>query len=401
MITGFAGYDSPTSSNWISMEVRRYPMRTNYEVIVIGGGQAGLATGYYLSQQGIDFVILDAGGRIGDQWRSRWDSLRLFTPAKFDGLPGMLFPGPAFTFPTKDEFGDYLENYAAHFNLPVKSGITVKRLSQENGRFIVQADDLRLDARQVVVAMANYQKPKMPGFANQLDPGILQLHSSQYRNPGQLQEGGVLIVGAGNSGAEIAVEVGRSHPTWLSGRSTGNIPFRIQGAASRLFLARLMLRFLFHKVLTLDTPIGRKIRPQVLARGGPLIRVMERDLLAAGIERVPRTTGVRDGLPLLSDGGVLQVANLIWCTGYEPGFDWIDLPVLSKEEPGHERGVVPQVPGLYFTGLHFLYALSSAMIHGAGRDARYIAGQIVVRAKRDQPVTTSEHNRPDAVLLGK
>jgi putative flavoprotein involved in K+ transport len=376
-------------------------MRTTYEVIVIGGGQAGLATGYYLSQQGIDFVILDANQRIGDQWRNRWDSLRLFTPAEFDGLPGMPFPGPAFAFPTKDEFADYLENYAARFSLPVKTGIKVNRLAMENGWFIVQAGELRLEARQVVVAMANYQKPKLPGFANQLDPGILRLHSNQYHNPGQLRDGGVLIVGAGNSGAEIAVEVGRSHPTWLSGRSTGNIPFRIQGAASRLFLARLLLRFLFHKVLTLDTPIGRKIRPQVLARGGPLIRVKERDLLAAGIERVTRTAGVRDGLPLLSDGRVLQVANLIWCTGYEPGFDWIDLPVLGKGEPRHKRGVVPQVPGLYFTGLHFLYALSSAMIHGAGRDAHYIAGQIVVRAKRDQPETTSERNRPNAVLLGK
>jgi putative flavoprotein involved in K+ transport len=375
-------------------------MRTTYEAIVIGGGQAGLATGYYLSQQVIDFVILDASRRTGDPWRNRWDSLRLFTPAKFDGLPGMPFPGPAFAFPTKDEFADYLENYAAHFKLPVVTGVKVSCLSKENGRFIVQAGDLRLEAGQVVVAMANYQKPKLPEFATQLDPRILQLHSSQYHNPGQLQEGGMLIVGAGNSGAEIAVEVGRSHPTWMSGRSTGSIPFRIQGTASHLFLAGLMLRFLFHKVLTVGTPIGRKIRPQVLARGGPLIRVKEKDLLAAGIERVPRTTGVRDGWPLLADGRVLEVANVIWCTGYEPGFDWIDLPVLGEKEPRHARGVVSQAPGLYFTGLNFLYALSSAMIHGTGRDARFIAGQIAARARGNQPETTSERNRPD-VVLGK
>jgi putative flavoprotein involved in K+ transport len=380
------------------MEFRRFSMRKTYDAIVIGGGQAGLATGYYLSQQGIDFMILDAGQRIGDQWRNRWDSLRLFTPAEFDGLPGMPFPAPAFSFPTKDEFADYLENYAAHFNLPVKTGITVKRLSQEGGRFTVQAADLRLEARQVVVAMANYQKPRLPDFADQLDPGILQMHSSQYHNPGQLRDGAVLIVGAGNSGAEIAVEVGLAHPTWLSGRSTGNIPFRVQGAASRLFLARLTLRFVFHKVLTVNTPIGRKIRPNVLRRGGPLIRVKEKDLLAAGIERVPRTAGARDGLPLLSDGRLLDVTNVIWCTGYEPGFDWIDLPGLDGEEPRHERGVVPQVPGLYFTGLHFLYALSSAMIHGAGRDAHYIARQIAVRARGHRPEMAGERDRPKMVL---
>jgi putative flavoprotein involved in K+ transport len=376
-------------------------MRKVYETIVIGGGQAGLATGYYLSRQGSDFVILDASQRTGDAWRSRWDSLRLFTPAEFDGLPGMPYPGPAHTFPTKDEFADYLENYATHFNLPVKTGAKVSRLSKENGRFIVQVGEIRLEARQVVVAMANYQKPKLPEFADQLDPTILQLHSSQYHNPGQLRAGGVLIVGAGNSGAEIAVEVGRNHPVWMSGRSTGNTPFRIQGAASRLFLARLMLRFLFHKVITVNTPVGRKIRPKALAQGGPLIRVKDRDLSAAGIVRVPRTVGVRDGLPLLADERVLDVANVIWCTGYSPGFDWIDLPILDAGEPRHERGVVSQVPGLYFTGLHFLYALSSAMIHGAGRDARYIAERIADRAKGVQRGVVGEPNQPDTMLLGE
>ena len=376
-------------------------MRKVYETIVIGGGQAGLATGYYLSRQGSDFVILDASQRTGDAWRSRWDSLRLFTPAEFDGLPGMPYPGPAHTFPTKDEFADYLENYVAHFNLPVKTGAKVSRLSKENGRFIVQVGEIRLEARQVVVAMANYQKPKLPEFADQLDPAILQLHSSQYHNPGQLQAGGVLIVGAGNSGAEIAVEVGRNHPVWMSGRSTGNIPFRIQGAASRLFLARLMLRFLFHKVITVNTPVGRKIRPKALAQGGPLIRVKDRDLSAAGIVRVPRTVGVRDGLPLLADERVLEVAHWIWCTGYSPGFDWIDLPILDAGEPRHERGVVSQVPGLYFTGLHFLYALSSAMTHGAGRDARYIAERIADRAKGVQRGVVGEPNQPDTMLLGE
>jgi putative flavoprotein involved in K+ transport len=168
----------------------------------------------------------------------------------------------------------------------------------------------------------------------------------------------------------------------MSGRDTGHLPFRIEGAASRLLLAPIALRFVFHRVLTIDTPIGRKVRPKVLFRGGPLIRVKPEDLAAAGVSRVPRTIGVRDGLPLLEDGHILDVANVIWCTGYHPGFSWIDLAVFANNgEPIHRRGVVTNEPGLYFVGLHFLYAMSSTMIHGVGRDAEHIAETIVARSR--------------------
>jgi putative flavoprotein involved in K+ transport len=347
-----------------------------YDTIVIGGGQAGLATGYYLRQQGRDFVILDANERIGDSWRDRWDSLRLFTPARYNGLPGMPFPAPAHAFPAKDDMADYLEAYAAHFELPVRTGVQVDRLSKPGGRFVVKAGDLRLESDNVVVAMATFQKPRVPPFARELDPGIVQLHSSDYRNLSQLQDGGVLVVGAGNSGSEIALEAARRHPTWMSGRHPGHVPFRIEGVAARLLLVRLVLRVLFHRVLTVQTPMGRKLRPKALTRGGPLIRVKPEDLAAAGVERVPRTVGVRDGLPVLEDGRVLDVANVVWCTGFHSGFSWIDLPVLGDQEPMHERGVVAGEPGLYFVGLNFLYALSSTMIHGVGRDARRVARAI-------------------------
>ncbi len=362
------------------------------QTIVIGGGQAGLSVGYHLARRGLPFVILDANERIGDSWRKRWDSLRLFTPARYDGLAGMPFPAPAFTFVTKDEMADYLEAYAARFALPVRTGVRVERLSRHGDRFVVTAGDLRFEAENVVVAMSNYQQPRVPPFAHELAPGIIQLHSSEYRNPSQLRDGGVLIVGAGNSGAEIAVEVARGHPTWLSGRDTGNVPFRIDGTASRLILSRLTLRFVFHRVLTVRTPIGRKMRPRALAHGGPLIRVKPRDLVAVGIERVPRTTGVRDGLPVLENGRVLAVANVIWCTGFHPGFSWIDLPVFGMDEPLHERGVVPGEPGLYFVGLPFLYALSSAMIHGVGRDAEHIVRVIAARSRAARPA--GEGRRP-------
>jgi putative flavoprotein involved in K+ transport len=351
------------------------------QTVVIGAGQAGLSVGYHLARRGLSFVILDGNERIGDTWRRRWDSLRLFTPARFDGLAGMPFPVPTHRFPTKDEMADYLETYAARFDLPVRTGVKVDRLSKEGERFVVAAGDLRFEADNVVVAMANYQRPRVPAFATDLDPGIVQFHSIDYRNPSQLREGGVLIVGAGNSGAEIAMEVARSHRTWMSGRDTGHVPFRIEGAAARLLLVRLVLRFLFHRVLTVKTPMGRKMRPKVLTHGGPLIRVKPKDLAAAGVERVPRTAGVRDGRPVLEDGRVLDVANVIWCTGFHPGFSWIDLPVFGEREPLHERGVVPTVPGLYFVGLDFLYALSSTMIHGVGRDADRVAGAIAARAR--------------------
>ncbi len=350
------------------------------KTVVIGGGQAGLSVGYHLAKRSLPFVILDANERIGDSWRARWDSLRLFTPARYNGLDGMTFPAPPHSFPRKDEMADYLEAYAARFDLPVRTGVRVNGLSRNGNGFVVDAGIRRFEADNVVVAMANYQCPRVPSFARELDPGIVQLHSSEYRNPSQLQDGGVLIVGAGNSGSEVAMEVARDHPTWMSGRSTGHIPFRIEGTAARLLLVRLVIRFLFHRVLTVRTPMGRKLRPKVLTRGGPLVRVKPTDMASAGIERVPKTAGVKDGQPVLEDGRVLDVANVIWCTGYEAGFSWIDLPVLGEEEPMHERGIVNSQPGLYFVGLHFLYALSSTMIHGVGRDAERIAKAIAVRS---------------------
>ncbi len=349
------------------------------QTIVIGGGQAGLSVGYHLARRGLPFLILDANQRIGDSWRSRWDSLRLFTPARYDGLAGMPFPASAHAFPTKDEMADYLERYAAHFRLPVRSGVKVDGLSRRGERFIVTAGEQRFEAENVVVAMSNYQKPVVPPFARQLAPGITQLHSMDYRNPSQLRDGGVLIVGAGNSGADIAMEVAKDHETWLSGRDTGHVPFRIEGLAARLILVQLVLRILFHRVFTVSTPLGRKIRPKVLAQGGPLIRVKPRDLAAAGVQRVPRTAGVRDGHPVLEGGRVLEVTNVIWCTGFAPGFSWIQLPVLGEDEPMHQRGVVSCEPGLYFVGLEFLYAFSSVMIHGVGRDAERIAQAIASR----------------------
>ena len=361
------------------MEAVREP--EHIQTVIIGAGQAGLSVGYYLARQGLPCVILEANARVGDTWRQRWDSLRLFTPARFDGLAGMPFPAAGNAFPTKDEMAAYLESYAAHFHLPVRTGLRVQRVSRNGDRYLIEAGPLRLEADHVVVAMATYQQPRVPAFARELSPDIVQLHSSEYRNPGQLRPGAVLIVGAGNSGAEIARELAATHRTWLSGRDVGHVPFRIDGLLARLVLARLVLRGVFHRLLTLGTPLGRKVMPGAISRGGPLIRVKPRDLDAVGVERVPRAAGAKDGLPVLEDGRVLEAANVIWCSGFQPGFSWLDLPVFGEDgRPVHERGVARGEPGLYFVGLHFLYALSSTMIHGVARDAQHVARVIASRA---------------------
>jgi putative flavoprotein involved in K+ transport len=355
-----------------------------FETVIVGGGQAGLATGYHLARRGRPFVILDAGRRVGDPWRARWDSLRLYTPARYSGLPGWDFPADAWHYPDKEEVADYLEAYAARFELPVRSGTRVDGLTRRGDGFLVTAGDRRFEAANVVVASGAYHHPRVPEFAPQLDPAILQLHSTRYRRPSELREGGVLVVGAANSGAEIALEVSATHPTRVSGPHPGSEPARAGGRADRLTTPAVW--FTFSRVLSVDNPVGRRLRPKLLTAGAPLARVRRRDFAAAGVERVPRTVGVRDGLPLLEDGRVLEVANVVWCTGFRHDFGWIDLPVLEPGgEPRHDRGVVASQPGLYFVGLFFLTSIVSALIGGVGRDADHVAATIDARATASAP----------------
>ncbi len=369
------------------MESDRQQQRV--QVVVIGGGQAGLSVGYCLQRAGLSFVILEANGRVGDSWRRRWDSLRLFTPARYDGLIGMPFPADPFSFPTKDDMADYLEAYADRFALPVHTGVKVDRLSREGRLYTIAAGTRRYIADHVVVAMASYQAPRVPGFAQSLDSRIVQLHSSEYRNPSQLRPGGVLLVGAGNSGADIALELAKTHRTWLAGRDTGQVPFRIESRIARLLLP-VLFRFVFHRILTVDTPIGRRVRPNIISKGAPLIRVKASDLAASGVERTGRVAGVTEGRPRLEDGRVLDVTNVIWCTGFDGGFSWIDLPVVAADgEPIHRSGVVPGEPGLYFVGLHFLHSMSSTMIHGVERDARRIGNTIATRVRAESAAPVS------------
>ncbi|KQW04729.1 portal protein [Leifsonia sp. Root4] len=359
---------------------------TTVDTVVIGGGQAGLAIGYFLAKQGRDFVILDTHERIGDAWRLRWDSLRLFTPAKYDGLPGMRFPGDRLGFPTKDEVADYLESYAARFQLPVQTGVRVDRVRFEDGCFIATADGHRWESNNVVLTTGGQHAPKVPEFAARLAPDIVQLHSSGYRNPAQLPTGPTLVVGVGNSGAEIARELIQTLPTSLAGKAAGELPIHHGRAAARFALP--VVRFLGLHVLTLRTPLGRQALATLGVHADPLIRTKVRDLADAGVSLVPRVTGVRDGRPVLADGRVCEVSSVIWCTGYRNEFDWVEVPAFDEEgRPRHHRGVVRSVPGLYVLGQELLFAAVSATLPGIGRDAAYLARQLAAGAR------SPEHRR--------
>jgi putative flavoprotein involved in K+ transport len=361
-----------------------------FDTVIVGGAQAGLATGYHLATRGRPFVILDASERIGDPWRKRWDSLRLYSPAAYDGLPGMRFPARRASFPTTHEMADYLEAYARHFDLPVRSGTTVETLSREGGRYVLNAGEQTFEAENVVVATGVMQKPFVPSFAPELGPHIRQLHSNDYRNHSQLQEGGVLVVGASHSGADIAYEAAAEHETILSGPDTGQIPASVETRRGRVGFRGLF--FLGSHVLTVDTPLGRKMRPHIRHGGAPLLRYRKKDLRAAGVERVlARTVGVQDGMPVLDDGRVVDVQNVIWCTGFRRDFSWIRIPFEVGEDgyPVQYHGIVGSAPGLYFVGLLFLHSFTSMLIGGTGRDAERVAKHIATRPARVEAPATS------------
>jgi putative flavoprotein involved in K+ transport len=242
----------------------------------------------------------------------------------------------------------------------------------------------------VIVATGAFQRPYVPGFAAQLDPHIRQLHSADYRNPGQLADGPVLAVGVSHSGADIAYEVAAAgHRTILSGKDHGQLPFSVD--SRRGVLAWPIMRFVAWNLLTLSTPIGRKMAPVVRKGGGPLLRIRRRDLERAGVQRFEaRTTGVSGGRPMLADGTALDVANVIWCTGFRPDYRWIDLPVIGEDGwPMEHRGVVGSSPGAYFLGIPFLYSFTSMLVIGAGRDAAYVVERIAQRRERRDRVSAA------------
>jgi putative flavoprotein involved in K+ transport len=347
---------------------------TRIGTVVVGGAQAGLVMGYYLQRKNADFVILEAHPRVGDVWRQRYDSLRLFSIPRYASLPGWRIP--VRDFPTRDEFADYLEQYAAHFDLPVRTGVRVVQVCRhEDGSLLVQTTDGSYLADSVVVATGSYQRPFTPDFAAEIDPSVVQLHSMDYRHPGQLAPGAVLVVGAANSGTDVALDAtAAGHPTWLAGRHPGQVPVDIDSRRARPFIPIVM--FVFKHILTLRTPVGRKVRPEVLGHGTNLVRNKLSDLDAAGVVRIGRITGVHEGQPITEDGPVPDIATIVWCTGAHPDYRFLDLPSVDAEQRPEEQRGVSSESGLYFLGLEFQFALASATIQGLDRDARYLVRQM-------------------------
>lgn len=353
------------------------------ETLVIGAGQAGLSTGYHLRRLDRPFLIVDGNERVGDNWRQQWDTLRLYTPAKYDGLPGLPFPGDRWAFPQKDAVADYLESYALHWDLPVRMSTRIDALeARTEGGYAASLGADTITCDNVVVATGTFGRtPYVPAFAAELDPSVRQLHSSQYRRPGQLRPGRVLVVGASHSGTDVAYEVARRHETVLCGRDCGQLPFRFEHRGARIIMPALL--FLARHLLTRRNPIGRRAMGEIRSHGGPMIRVKRADLADRGVERVlSRVTGVSGGQAMLDDGHVVEAANVVWCTGFRQVFDWIKLPILGADGwPAEYRGVVDAAPGLYFCGLAFQYAFSSMVLPGIGRDAAYVARHVAARSR--------------------
>jgi putative flavoprotein involved in K+ transport len=342
-----------------------------YDVVVIGAGQAGLAIGFYLARQDRRFVILDGTDAIGAVWRSRWDSLVLFTPRRYNALPGLAFPGDPDGYPTRDEVITYLNQYAADFELPIELGSRVRSLTRRDGTFFVELESGNIEADHVVVATGSFQTPRVPDFAGQLAPEVFQTHSAGYRNPGGIPGGTVLVVGGGNTGFQIAQELSATHRVHLSvGGRQMPLPQRVLG---RDLFWWLVTTKLFKT--TVDSRLGQK-----LSRRDALIGSSPRAIKRHGVTLEPRTTAASGRTITFVDGRTLDVDAVIWATGFGLDHSWIDLPLADPEGRIRQRRGVTDTEGLYFLGLPWQHTRGSALLGWVSEDAAYLAERIAAQA---------------------
>jgi len=343
------------------------------DVLVVGGGQAGLAIGHHLARQGRSFRILEAADSPAAAWRSRWDSLRLFTPVRRSSLPGLPFPGDPDHYPSRDEVVAYLTEYARHFDLPVALSTPVTRLSSADGGYVVESGAATYTADQVVVATGPFQVPRTPAFAAGLSEQVDQRHSAAYRNPGELPDGPVLVVGGGNTGYQIAQELRATHETHLAvGSRQTPLPQRLLGRDIFDHLTRAgVMR------VTVDSPLGRRLRHRET-----LIGSTPRALRRHGVRLHPRAVHADGTAVHFADGSMLRPAAVIWATGFDRDHRWIDVPILDDAgTPIHRRGVTAS-PGLFFLGLPWQHTRGSALLGWVKDDAAHIAAQIAATPAR-------------------
>lgn len=339
------------------------------DLVVIGAGQAGLAMGYQLAQRGQRFLIVDAAAEIGEAWRLRWDSLRLFTPAQYDNLPGMPFPAAKDTYPGKNDVVDYLQAYATHFQLPVRLGVSVTSLIRSHGVYVMKAGGEALEAKQVVVATGPFHVPFVPPIAKGLDPEVTQIHSVSYRDPASLPAGKVLVVGAANSGCQIALELSGTHTVELAaGKRIPTIPQRPLGRdvwwwGSKIGLDRV----------NVGSRLGRRLAERDQVIGGGLRQLAKR----YGVRIRPRATMAAGRSVTFADGSAAEFDAVVWATGFTTDYSWIDVPGVTDEKGRllHERGVTPSA-GLYMLGMAWQYTRGSALLGWVGADAAFLAEQI-------------------------